>query len=73
MFVPEKLKLNAYKKVAIPRPKDVLSRYGFREMSSKAFSGDAESSPMVQSKLDAYREADAELSSQLGQPSVHGD
>lgn len=68
MYVPEKLKLNKFKKVAIPRPKDVLARYGFKDMASGAYSGSENSEPMAQSKLDAYREADAEFRDQLPPP-----
>lgn len=69
MHVPEKLQLNKFRKVAIPRPKDILGRYGFKEMASQTYSGEADI-PMTQSKLDAYAEAYEELKDQLPPPEM---
>lgn len=39
MFVPDAMKLNKFRLVNIPRPREMFARYGFKPMS--VFSGDS--------------------------------
>ena len=59
MFVPDdKLKVNKFRIVAIPRPIEFMTRFGVANMPSSAFSGD-ELAPIPKDKVSML--ADAEL------------
>lgn len=40
MVIEEKLKLNKFQQVSIPRPSDMFARMGFRAMPEGAYTGD---------------------------------
>lgn len=40
MVIEEKLKLNKFQQVSIPRPSDMFARLGFRSMPESAYTGD---------------------------------
>ena len=40
MVIEEKLKLNKFQQVSIPRPSDMFARMGFRAMPESAYTGD---------------------------------
>ena len=40
MFIPEKLKLNRFKVVRIPKVRDMLAQFGMRVSPDSAFTGD---------------------------------
>lgn len=40
MYIPEKLKLNRFRQVNIPRPKDYFARFGNMSTPSGRYSGD---------------------------------
>lgn len=56
MFVPEKLKLNKFVEVAIPRNSVLLGRLGLHDTKPQSFTGDESDIPMMQSKLDMLAE-----------------
>ena len=47
MYVPEKLKLNKFKLVRIPRPSEIVARFGLVNSPASKYSGDESSSPML--------------------------
>lgn len=51
MLVPDKLKLNKFKQVHIPRPSQIVGRLGLHEMKDNSFTGDIDM-PLMVSKLD---------------------
>lgn len=57
MNIPDKLKLNKFKLVSIPRPSQIIGRLGFHEMTADSYKGeDAPPESMSQSKLDIIAE-----------------
>lgn len=58
-YVPsEKMLINAYKAVAIPRPLDYMKRFGMSVAPSSMYSGD-EIAPLPSSKVDQLAQMDA--------------
>lgn len=58
MFVPDdKMKVNAFRLVAIPRPIEYMQRFGTADMPSSAYSGD-EFAPLPKTKIDMLADAD---------------
>lgn len=51
LFLDEKMKVNIFKNVAIPRNADYFSRYGFAVSPSSLYSGD-ETAPSPMNKTD---------------------
>lgn len=59
MYVPdEKMRINAYKAVAIPRPVEYMRRFGRSIAPSNLYSGD-EYPPLPQNKVDTLADAAA--------------
>lgn len=54
MYVPEKMKHNAFKAVRVPTPQELFGRVGYRPVNPSGFTGDE--SLHQQSKLDMIRE-----------------
>lgn len=68
MFIPEKMKLNRFQHVNIPKNRSYFSRYGFNNMDENSYTGD-EVAPPSRSKIDTLAlmdERDKELLSQEG-------
>ena len=58
MFVPdEKMKINKFRQVAIPKPIEYMQRFGTADMPSSAYSGD-EFAPLPRNKVDMLADAD---------------
>ena len=58
MFVPdEKMKINKFRQVAIPKPIEYMQRFGTASMPSSAYSGD-EFAPLPRNKVDMLADAD---------------
>ena len=58
MYVPdEKMKVNKFRVVAIPRPIEYMSRFGTADMPSSSYSGD-EYVPLPRNKVDMLADAD---------------
>lgn len=57
MRVPDKLKLNKFIEVSIPRPMDTVRRLGLHELPAQEYSGEDEQR-MYSSKADALQESD---------------
>lgn len=57
-FPDEKMKVNAFKAVAIPRPCDYMKRFGASSAPANMYSGD-ERVPLPQSKVDMLADAEA--------------
>lgn len=58
MYVPdEKMKINKFRIVAIPKPIEYMKRFGTADMPSSSYSGD-EFAPLPQSKVDMLADAD---------------
>lgn len=65
MFVPAKLRNNAFKEVKIPSNKDFFARVGLGSVGTAgSYTGDELAIPN-QSKIDQIRQADAEFSKYL--------
>ena len=58
MFVPEKNKLNKFKLVKLPSPRDMFGRYGQFEMASSQYTGD-EMADCGSRKIDQIADMDA--------------
>lgn len=59
IYIPdEKMHINAYKAVAIPRPLDYMKRFGMSVAPSNMYSGD-EMAPLPSSKVDQLAAMDA--------------
>lgn len=59
MYVPdEKMKINKFRIVAIPKPIEYMQRFGSAEMPSSSYSGD-EYAPLPKNKVDMLADADA--------------
>lgn len=59
MFVPdEKMKINKFRVVAIPKPIEFMQRFGSADMPSSSYSGD-EFAPLPKNKVDMLADADA--------------
>lgn len=65
MYCPEKLKLNKFKLVRIPKGIELFGRIGQIEADPSRYTGDGEALPFQQSKIDAIAEADAEYNKYL--------
>lgn len=58
MYVPdEKMKVNRFKVVAIPRPVDYMRRFGAAGTPNSAFTGD-ERAPLPQNKIEMLAAAE---------------
>lgn len=58
MWVPdEKMKINKFRIVAIPRPIDYMQRFGSADMPSSSYSGE-EFAPLPANKVDILADAD---------------
>lgn len=58
MYVPdEKIKVNAFRIVAIPRPIEFMRRFGSASSPTSSFTGD-EVAPLPQNKVDMLAYAD---------------
>lgn len=58
MYVPdEKMKINKFRQVAIPRPIEFMQRFGSAEVPSSSYSGD-EFAPLPRSKVDMLADAE---------------
>lgn len=58
MYVPdEKMRINKFRIVDIPRPIEYMKRFGSAEVPSSAYSGD-EFAPLPQNKVDMLAYAD---------------
>lgn len=58
MYVPdEKMRINKFKIVDIPRPIEYMKRFGSAEVPSSSYSGD-EFAPLPQNKIDMLADAD---------------
>ena len=58
MYVPdEKMKINKFRIVAIPRPIDYMQRFGSADMPSSSYSGE-EYAPLPRNKVDMLADAD---------------
>lgn len=59
MYVPdEKMKINKFRIVAIPKPIEFMQRFGSAEMPSSSYSGE-EYAPLPKNKVDMLADADA--------------
>lgn len=59
MFVPdEKMKINKFRIVSIPKPIEYMQRFGSAEMPSSSYSGD-DYAPLPKNKVDMLADADA--------------
>ena len=63
MYVPEKLKLNKFRPVAIPRAMDIVRKLGERVMLPNQYTGD-EDLNINQSKLDELKQGEIEVMKQ---------
>lgn len=69
MYCPEKLKVNKFRNVRIPKPSLMFQRYGQGNPDAGSFSGDGDQTlPAYQSKIDAVAEVDAEYKDFLESP-----
>lgn len=58
-YIPDvKMRINAYKAVAIPRPLDYMKRFGMSVAPSNLYSGD-ELAPLPSSKVDQLAQMEA--------------
>lgn len=58
MYVPdEKMKINKFRVVAIPRPIEYMQRFGSADVPSSSYSGD-EYAPLPKNKVDMLADAD---------------
>lgn len=58
MYVPdEKMKINKFRQVAIPKPIEYMQRFGSADMPSSSYSGD-EFAPLPKNKVDMLADAD---------------
>ena len=58
MWLPdEKMKVNKFRIVAIPRPIEFMARFGVANMPSSSFSGE-EFAPIPKNKVDMLADAD---------------
>lgn len=58
MYVPdEKMKINKFRQVAIPKPIEYMQRFGSADMPSSSYSGD-EFVPLPKNKVDMLADAD---------------
>lgn len=58
MWVPdEKMKINKFRQVAIPKPIEYMQRFGSADMPSSSYSGD-EFAPLPRNKVDMLADAD---------------
>lgn len=58
MYVPdEKMKINKFRQVAIPRPIEFMQRFGSAEVPSSSYSGD-EFAPLPRNKVDMLADAE---------------
>lgn len=58
MWLPdEKMKVNKFRIVAIPRPIEFMARFGVAEIPNSSYSGD-EFAPIPQNKVDMLADAD---------------
>lgn len=60
MLIPDKLKLNKFIEVSIPRPSQIIGRLGLHDMKPDSFTGE-ETLPLQQSKLDVLASQNAEM------------
>ena len=56
-FPDEKMKINRFRVVAIPRPVEFMQRFGTAEMPSSSYSGD-EYAPLPRNKVDMLADAE---------------
>lgn len=61
MFVPEKMKLNMFKLVHLPRPIEYVSRFGLINSPVQQYSGDDSSSPFRLNKTELLAQAESQL------------
>lgn len=61
------MKLNKTVDACIPRPRDYFKRFGCNNMPANLYTGDV-APDLSQTKMDAIREADANLAHLLGEP-----
>lgn len=59
MYIPEKLKLNAFRLVAVPKPAEMFARFGYQTPSAAVFTGDDEVVSIVGRKTDVLADMDA--------------
>lgn len=58
MYVPdEKMKINKFRQVAIPKPIEYMQRFGSADMPSSSYSGE-EFAPLPRNKVDMLADAD---------------
>lgn len=67
MKIPEKLKLNRFKYVRIPKNKDYFMKYGFQDISDDHYTGDEEILPQFLSKMDAIYRGEMEVMDSIRQ------
>lgn len=61
MFVPDKMKLNKFKLVHLPRPIEYVQRFGLINSPSVKYSGDDISSPFRLNKTEQLAQAESML------------
>lgn len=59
MYIPEKLRNNKFRQVAIPKRRDLFARFGFATPSESLFAGDDEFIPSAGRKTDILADMDA--------------
>lgn len=59
MYIPEKLKLNAFRHVAIPKPVEMFARFGYQTPTPSVFTGDDELVSIGGRKTDDLADMDA--------------
>lgn len=55
MYCNEKLKLNKFKLVRIPKPAEYFARFGYNGINESMYSGD-ENTPLYMTKIDNCRQ-----------------
>lgn len=61
MYCPEKLKLNKFKGVKLPKNRDYMTRLGFHEMPASQFTGDDEAVDFENRKTETLNAAQYEM------------
>lgn len=61
MYCPEKLKLNKFKLVSLPKNRDYMTRLGFHEMPASQFTGEEDAVDFENRKVENIHTAQEEL------------
>lgn len=61
MYCPEKLKLNKFKDVAIPSPRDFMARFGAHALPDAQFTGEEEAVDFENRKVELMHTAEEEM------------